>query len=1141
MRPLRLILYLITAAAAISATPSRAQEKVTLTYKAKPGQVVRYSMEGSLSLEAGPAKLKLEMKETEKVTFTAVGADGAITRESQTESSETTVNGQKMPEQDDSKSKTTTVCRANGTLVSHKSEKEEKDETHIGVRLNVATTPIFPDHPVGVGDKWATDTKPDAELGTRAGHADCEVLAFEKAKGVDCVKIKMTYKEGEGSPPLGVTGTYWLEKSSGDSVVSEIEIENLQFGGKDGPMASGSMRQERTEGNPLGATAAAAAKPGETKTETKTETKPEPKKEKTIDEVVKDHERIPGIFTLYRKKEAGRDTIYLEIREDQLDKLMLFQATASTGTSNQSQVVAGDPINDLLIKFVKRDDDKILMVTPNIGFRVDKNAPMDRSLRRSFADAYLDAYKIEAKQPDRKSLLINVSDLFRGDIAQVSQCFSGGGSLQALLGGGGGASYSMDREKTSIRAIKCFPENLAVETEYHFQRSGASRGASLSADALADPRSIPLKVVYNLFFLPETGYRPRLADPRVGYFTTDYEDFSRLAQDDDNIVHYIHRWNLEKADPKAKLSPPKKPIVFWIDNAVPVEYRDAAREGLLRWNTAFEKAGIKDAIVVKQMPDDADWDHADMRYNVFRWVTSSDSAYMIAQARTNPITGEVLNASISADCNVVRYLATERKKIVNPASAFEEPLLLPTRSTRDDNFAEMRMEQAWFGDIARHMVGTVSPLDEKRYINDMLRDTICHEMGHILGLRHNFVASTQASMQQLASADFVNKHAITASVMDYAPFNLAALKQKNTPYWNPCLGKYDFWAIEYGYKTVPDARTPEAELFALKSIASRCTEPGLAYQTDESADGFDPYVVRHDLSSDPMAYYLRYMQTGRYLMLNLSQRVPKKGESYYQFTRQLMMLLNVQARAAASVARFVGGLSANRNHRGDPGEKPTLVPIPGAKQREAVRIISTYVLSETAFSMPRSYYTKLASDPQPDMATMIQAVLGGGQDFSIRDTLSNIQTGALKRLFRADVMKRVLNNEFKVGDPKQAFTLAEMFDTVGTTVWSELGARRSVSALRRQLQRAHADLLIQMVLGQTSVPDDARMLAWDQLRQLKHRIAGARGSRQLDTYTRIHLDESAMRIDRALSARQTVGGTAAPSTQSLLQQLLGGH
>lgn len=1100
----------------LMALVASAQEKVTLQYKAQKGQKMTYRLEADLSSEFGGQKVNILVKQTSVDEILEVAASGEITRQSHDEEVEMTVNGQKIPPPEDAtKKRTITVMKPDGTIVSVKWEggrEPTEAERKSQMRLIQATQIVFSSNPVGVGDKWTREYKEDTEKGTPNAVGEYELLAFEKAKGVDTAKLRYTYRETGREKNMTLQGEVWIEIASGDTVVLKYSAENFPFAPTEqAPPINGTLRAERISGSPIGG-AAATAQPTEAPR----------RRDKTVEEVVKDHEKIEGLFTLYRKKEAGRETIYMEVREEQLDRLMLLQVTQSTGTGGYA-LAAGNPIDDILFKFVRRDD-QVLFVVPNIRFRARDDQAIARAVKRSFADAYLEAFRIEARSEERKSLLINISDLFRSDIAQITR-----------LAQSAGGAYGIDREKTVINAIKNFPNNLVVQTAYHLTRAGGGGGPTgpsipgmPSGAPLADPRSLPLVVNYNLFFLPENNYRPRLADPRVGYFVTNFQDFTQ--DKDDQTTRYILRWHLEKADPEASVSPPKEPIVFWLDNAIPVEYRDAVREGLLWWNKAFERAGFKDAIVVKQMPDDADWDHADMRYNVIRWVTSPSSGYAVALFRANPLTGQILNASITVDANMTRFARTEFKRMVNPLSAFD-PEPAPTNPFLC-NLAEEAAYQAWFGSTAMKLMQSPKStrISEAEYVKQYIREIVAHEMGHILGLRHNFIASTLHPMKDLGDVNRINHLGLSASVMDYVPVNIAALHSPRSAYWTQGLGVYDFWAIEYGYKP-SNARTPEAELPMLRAIARRGTEHGLAYQGDEFADNVDPLITRFDLGKDPLEYWATIFSNVNRMVPQLPAKAVKPGENYYELTRSFNGLLSMYARAANTVSRYVGGVHLRQNHRGDPNEKPPVVPVSARDQKRALALLTQYVFSPKAMNFPKELYLKLAPNPYPDYQEMMTT--RPRLDAPVRDTISGIQVRTLQRLFSARTLSQVANNEFKARKPEETLTMATLFEQVSSSVNAEVINGANVPPLRRLLQRAYLGVLSNMVVNpDTEVPDDAKVLARHHLRRLKNQIVAIR-QRPLDTATRVHLEEMLSEINRTLNAQYTIGpapASPAPTT-----------
>lgn len=835
--------------------------------------------------------------------------------------------------------------------------------------------------------------------------------------------------------------------------------------------------------------------------------KKEPEKEKSIDETVKEYEKLSGFFTFYRKKKGATDTLMMEVPQDRLGQLLMLQVTASTGAGDTPVgIYHGQPIRDFLFKLQKVDDSKILMLQPNIDYRAPDDAPTRRTLERTYPGTVLQSFDIKARQPERNSVLIDVSDLFKADVADLGSRFDRAG-------------YTLDRSGSYIDQLKVLPANVVVRSVYQVNRragggpAAAARGGRGGGTG-PGPRSFPFAVSYDMYALPESSYRPRIGDTRVGYFTVSYEDASDAANRD-KTVNYICRWNLEKADPSAPLSPPKKPIVWWIDNAIPEKYRAAVREGLLMWNPAFERIGIKDVIVVKQMPDDADWDIADVRYNVVRWTTGLPFA--VALLRTNPLTGEMLNAAINFDAGFASSGAAYYQTIIDPT---KQPPWKPELSPDDDGtrlctYAAEAGAEAYFGELAFEALQTPdAPFDREAYVHAYIRQVIAHELGHNLGLRHNFTASTEGNFDQLRNAGWVKQHGVTASVMDYNPPNLAAIRQKGVEYYSPVVGTYDFWAIEYGYRPI-EARSAEEERPELARIAAQCDQPGHAFQSDGVADQYDPMVARFDLGKNPLDWTARSFAVSRSLLFTLSSRKPKAGESYFEFTRDFNALVSRYLSAASYTARFIGGSCVSSSFRGDAGERPPLVPVDGQKQQQALRLLNQYVFAENAFAFPRSYFSMLTANPnepgnQPDASE---------REFPIYTTFAEFQRGMLQRLFAADTLTRLANNEFRAASPKETLTMAALFRGVGDAVWSELGSGREISALRRSLQVDHLNLLIDAAVNRDArLPADAVTLAWEQLGLLKQRLAAAMPTARGE-YGPTHLRVALMRIDRAMEAR----------------------
>ncbi|MBW3623511.1 MAG: zinc-dependent metalloprotease [Armatimonadetes bacterium] len=898
----------------------------------------------------------------------------------------------------------------------------------------------------------------------------------------------------------------------------------------------------------------------------KDEKKDEKKKDELDDfvEMTKDSEKTEGLFTFYRKK----DKLFLELKPEQIERDFIFTITQESGVGVNG-VYNGMPINDFLCRF-RRVNDQLFFVKRNTSFRAKPGDPVNRSLERAFADSVLVATKLESVHPERKTLLVDAKPFFMGDLGGMSQI------LRMRLGSG----YNFDAGKSYYGTVKSFPKNSELQTYYSFN-SGDLR----YLETLPDSRNVTLRIHYSISEMPDDGYRPRLADDRLGYFLTAYRDFSN-DDADTPFVRYINRWRLEKKDPDAPLSEPKKPITFWLENTIPLEYRDAIRDGVLRWNVAFEKAGFKNAVVVKQQPDDADWDPADIRYNTIRWIHSVDRAFAMGPSTVNPLTGEILDADIVIDGNFIRSVKTGYRLETNqPLSAFAEVFGLPA-SLRElpsgiraevlsgmDGLPILTAKEAeeWrrnpqhqcmmgpsmaqemgFGATALALRDGAGPGGEipKEYLDQFWGNLIAHEVGHTIGLRHNFKASTLLSPDQINDRRIAEEKGLGGSVMDYNPANIAKNKAEQGYYYTPTVGPYDVWVIQYGYTPIT-AASPEGERPALRKIAGRGNEPGLVYATDEDASdmggatAIDPLVIPYDYTSDPIEYSRRRMEFAKTMLKKLEANGPGPGKSYDEFRRRFGWILG-QFNDGFRLSRWIGGSHLHRNHAGDYGEKTPLEPIPAAQQRKALNLIRTYLLAEDAFRFNPNTLNKLAPSRWSHWGQSPTAAM----DYPLLEQVEAIQWTALARIYNPVTMRRILNTELRVKNPKEKLTLAEVFGEITDALWSEAltGPARPISPMRRNIQRDQLDVMIGMVLRPANgTPSDARSLARSDLKRLQAAIrraltpasasaaptlSVAKGLKvglgagpkptaapALDAVTRAHLEETDARIAQALTAQ----------------------
>ena len=829
------------------------------------------------------------------------------------------------------------------------------------------------------------------------------------------------------------------------------------------------------------------------------------KEEPSFEEATKDFRKIPGLFDVYEK-----DGKYLmALKPAQLDTQFMVSVTRETGLG-QLNLLAVQVLGETPVRF-HQVGKRIQMLLVNTRFAALDDPEARRAVEKSFSDSLQGAAKIESlPDPDSKAILIDMAPMFLTyDVEGV------GVQLNAAFQ----TPYGIDKENSYIRQVKGFPENVELEARLHF---AGSRPAGFVN--LADARSLFISYRYSLSQVPAaTGFMPRIADDRLGHFISLYADYSDDHRETP-FVRYVTRWNLEKEEPYAAMSKPKQPIVYWLENSIPKKYRKPMADGILMWNAAFEKIGFKDAIVVKQQPDDADWDPADIRYATVRWFVATDTAFAIGPSRINPMTGQIYDADISWSESLISGVHRQYEELADPVKTlqqvFDAAAAVPGQAANPRfacNLASGAAQQLSFGLELLDARG-IAPgsAEQDAFVDGFVTYVMAHEMGHTLGFRHNFRASVLTPVSELQDAARTSQHGLVGSVMDYVPPNLAARGKKQGQYYQTTLGPYDYWAVEYAYKPIPGAKKPEDELPELAKIAERVAQPGNSYGTDE--DTTDPVTNVWDMGSDPVAFFSERLDLVHELWQEIPSRLSRDGEGYQVMRRAFGRGLGQVALSVINVTKTIGGLNTFRDHVGDPSGRLPMQPVSAATQRAALDFLKNNLFSSTAFDVPPDLLNKLAITRWYDFTGAIFGV--PRLEFPLHDSVLLLQDQTLNALYSPVKLDRLVDLEMQFPAGQKPFTMAEMFGELQKTIWSETyaaGAPR-IDSFRRGLQRTHLNRLVGLLLRpQPGVPEDAATLARGNLVELRERIDAVRGQ-TADAATRAHLDETRSRIEAALSA-----------------------
>jgi hypothetical protein len=782
----------------------------------------------------------------------------------------------------------------------------------------------------------------------------------------------------------------------------------------------------------------------------------------------------------------------------------------------------------------------------------------------------------------------------------------GGGpviDMDALLIGNattffGGSGWVTNPALATIKKAKVFEEN--VELAYEAPMAGGQ-----------------LKTLhYSISHIkPNAAFKPRTADERVGFFITAYSDYGKY-KDEETRVRYITRWHLEKKDSNRSLSLPKQPITFYVEHTTPPRYRYWVSQGILYWNQAFEKIGLREAIRVEYQDSETglhmEKDPEDVRWNFVRWL-NNDVGTAIGPSRINPETGEILDADIVLTDGWIRHFEKEfnevfpqiamegmsaetlawlakhpdwdpRVRLAHPAQRQHiiaqiaqqaaqpgggHPAMQVDATHIGNNpydgligrtsqmnglclaadglsfdVAVMRMHMTIMAAMAAESEDDDKDGDKKEgekkeseskdskkdlidgmpeeFIGPVLAQLVAHEVGHTLGLRHNFKSSSVYELSKINSEELKGKQPLAGSVMDYLPVNMHLDSGKlQGDYAMIGIGPYDTWAIEYGYTFEND----------LKPILNRVAEPELAYATDEDTGGPDPLARRYDFGKDPLNYAKEQVRLASHHRRRLIDKFVKDGQSWSHARRGYEMTLAMQMRAVSMMANWVGGTLVNRDKKGDKDGRAPLEVVPVDQQRAALAFVLESAFRDDAYGLDAELLKRMTVDKWLDGDGYVSA-FSEDPTWPVHDRVMGLQASVLTQLMTPSTLRRVYDNEYRTPSDQEALTLPELLAAIGGEVWSELDQKPSekhtarkplISTLRQNLQREHVERLIDLTFpgnDSTAAYKPICNLSVTELRSIRDKSAKAleEWKDQLDPYTVAHLSQVKDQITRALDA-----------------------
>jgi hypothetical protein len=705
------------------------------------------------------------------------------------------------------------------------------------------------------------------------------------------------------------------------------------------------------------------------------------------------------------------DKFFFEIADSTLgrDILVVSRISKAGAEVRSASGYAGDQIGSSVIRFEKGPNNRIFM--RKVSFRTygpDSTTAMYQSLRNSNVQAIAAAFPIAAYAPDKKGSVIDMTDYINTD-NDIFNFSSPAAKTRFRLG-------SQQTDRSYIQSVRSFPMNVEINTVKTYSLTaapspfGASSPASMAAGAPTGSSTVELNT--SLVILPKVPMKPRFFDPRVGYFAVGYTDFD-LNPQGVKEVELIKRWRLEPkpADmakyKRGELVEPIKPIVFYIDPATPKKWIPYLKAGVNDWEKAFEKAGFKNAIMAKEAPtakQDSTWSLDDATHSAIVYKPSEISNAS-GPSTSDPRSGEIMESHINWYHNVM--------KLVHDWYMIQTAAIDP------------RARKMEFSD---------------ELMGDLIRFVSSHEVGHTLGLRHNYGSSSTVPVEKLRDKAFVEANGHTPSIMDYARFNYVAQPEDHISKKGiyPRIGDYDLWAIQWGYSLLPDAKTPTAEIPVLNKLTvEKLQNHRLWFGTETNPD--DPHSQNEDLGDNAMLASTYGIKNLKVILDKLPEWSKSANEGYEDLNNMYGQLTGQFSRYMGHVAKNIGGVYETPKTV----EQAGLVyeRTPAATQREAMTFLSQNLFTTPSWLLNKTILDNTGTDPM--------------------ETINKLQTPVVNRLLSVTTLTKLISAE--ASDGQSAYKITDFFTDIQGSVFSELKANQPIDVYRRNLQKAYVEKLISII------------------------------------------------------------------------------